>query len=402
MKQGKKSILLITELYPNNDNSFLGTFIVSQIEALKQHYRIVIIVPYASGIREWLQNKQQTPVHSKNLNIYYVKQYHRWLAWLKKLPLGIYFFINKKYIKHQVLLLAKKLHKNHQFILVHGHESYIGDEAVNIGKKLRIPSIVTIHGLYNYHKAAVGRATMINITMNLNHANRLFAVSKVAATSYQKNGVNREIDIIPNGLNDNTLKFAPPLSEKWQKIIKNKTIILTVGFFAKEKRFEQVINAAAKLKEKHGDSFVVLMIGRGGLEEYYKKLIKEKNLENHVYIVGQIPPSEMMSYYNACDFLAHPSIIESFSMACMEAASAGKPFICTSNIGLTEYITPNKEAFVIPPDNIDALTEKMDILLQNTGLRQQMGVVAKQTAETFLWKNQIHKTLAIYEQLTQV
>lgn len=397
----QKSILIITELYPNTDNSFLGTFIVSQIEALRQYYRIVVIVPYALVIRNRLKNKRQKQIHLDNLDVYYIKQFPRWLAWLKKMPLAIYFFINKKYIKHQMLSLAKRLHKDHQFILVHGHEFYIGDEAVNIGKKFHIPSVVTIHGLYNYHKAAVGRATMMNITMNLNHANRLFAVSKVAATSYQKNGVNREIDIIPNGLNDNTLKFVLPLPKKWQEIIKGKTAILTVGFFVREKRFEQVIEASAKLKEKHGDSFVVLMVGRGELEASYRKLIREKNLEKHVYIVGQIQPNEMMTYYSACDFLAHPSIIESFSMACLEAASAGKPFICTSNIGLTEYITPNKEAFVIPPDNIDALTEKMDILLQNTGLRQQMGIVAKQTAETFLWKNQIHKTLAIYEQLTQ-
>lgn len=170
-------------------------------------------------------------------------------------------------------------------------------------------------------------------------------------------------------------------------------------FFLKEKRFEQVINAAAELKGKYGDSFVVLMIGRGGLEGYYKKLIKEKNLENQIYIVGQIPPSEMMSYYNGYDFLAHPSIVESFSMACLEAASAGKPFICTSNIGLTEYITPNKEAIIISPDDQNAVVKKMELLLIDEKLREKMGEADRLTAQKFLWKNQIRKTLSVYEQL---
>src|SRR3989338_6026097 len=201
MDQKKRPILLITELYPNSDNPFLGTFICSQIRELARYYRIVVIVPYCISIAN-LWKKQPIHVHQENTDIYYIKQYPRWLAWLKKMPLGIYFFINKKYIKYQILSIAKKLHNKYHFSLVHGHESYIGDEAVNIGKKLDIPSIVTIHGLYDYHKVAIGRAAMLNITANLNQANRLFAVSKVAAISYQKNGVNREIHIIPNGLNE--------------------------------------------------------------------------------------------------------------------------------------------------------------------------------------------------------
>ena len=153
--------------------------------------------------------------------------------------------------------------------------------------------------------------------------------------------------------------------------------------------------------DKYDESFIILMIGRGELKTTYQKLIQYNKLEKYIYIVGQVHPAEMMSYYSACDFLVHPSIIESFSMACLEAASAGKPFICTSNIGLTEYITPNKEAFIIPPDNIEALTEKMDILVGDKKLREQMGGAAKQTAEIFTWDRQIHKTLAIYEQLIQ-
>jgi glycosyltransferase involved in cell wall biosynthesis len=128
-------------------------------------------------------------------------------------------------------------------------------------------------------------------------------------------------------------------------------------------------------------------------------LISKNGLNQQVIIVGQVNPSNMDSYYNAADFLVHPSIIESFSMVCLEIMSAGKPFICTSNIGLVEYITPNEEAFVISPDNVDALTEKMEVLLKDTKLRQMMGEKSKLTAQKFLWSNQINKTISVYEQL---
>ncbi|MDO9399729.1 MAG: glycosyltransferase [bacterium] len=160
---------------------------------------------------------------------------------------------------------------------------------------------------------------------------------------------------------------------------------------------EQIIYAITKLK-KHQDSFVLLIIGRGELEQFYKKIIKDNRLKNQVYIVGEVAPHEIMSYYTICDFLVHPSIIDSFSMACLEAMSAGKPFICTKNIGITEYIKNNKEAFIISPDHLNQLVEKIDILLSNSKLRKKMGKAAYQTSLKFQSNNLKYKFIEIYEE----
>jgi len=395
----KPTILIITELFPYEDNSFVGTFVVNQIKALKKNYNFVIIVPRFFGF----SIKKQIFKQQDNIKIYYIRQYSFFLLASLKLKIlkpQTIAFINKIFIRKKILKLSKKLHKKYNFSLVHGHESYIGDEAGHVGNKLHIPSIVTIHGLYEYHKLGWGEKVMQLIIKNLNKSNKILAVSRIALNSYQKNGLrNEKNEIIPNILNKQEAGLLPV---KWRNIIENKKVILTVGFFTEAKRIEQVIYAFVELRKKYQDSFILLIIGRGKLETFYKKIIKDNNLENQVYIIGEVAPNKIMSYFQICDFLVHPSIVDSFSMTCLEAMSAGKPFICTQNIGITEYIKNNQEAFIVPPNDLNELTKKMDTLLINSELRKKMGRLAYQTSLKFQDNNLKHKLFKIYEEFIEI
>ncbi len=237
---------------------------------------------------------------------------------------------------------------------------------------------------------------MKQVVNNLNLADKLIAVSKMTACSYKEQGIEKEIQVIPNGIGNSKIK---PIPEQWKRITENKTVILAVGFFAHIKRIEQVLYAAIELKKRQGNSFVILILGAGSLENFYRDIIRNARLEDQIYIVGQIPPPEIMAYFTASDFLVHPCVLESFSMVCLEAMAAGKPFICTKNIGITEYITNGKEAFIIPADNLASLTEKMDILLQNRKLRERMGQAAQETSLKFGWNDLAPEILRVYDRL---
>lgn len=111
-------------------------------------------------------------------------------------------------------------------------------------------------------------------------------------------------------------------------------------------------------------------------------MISDRELGDQVYIIGQVSPTELKAYYRACDLLVHPSVVDSFSIVCPEAMTMGKPFICTRNIGITEYITNGHEALVVPSDDIVTLTRKIDTLLSNEEIRNEMGRRAKNTADS--------------------
>jgi glycosyltransferase involved in cell wall biosynthesis len=395
MENRKPAILIVTELYPNRSVLFLGSFVKNQLKALENYYRFVVVVPVA------FESKIERPVVTEgDISVHYIKSYFSFFL----LGAGK-FILNRRYeakswkksfLRGRIIAIAKKLHSQYHFSAVHGHEVYVGDEAAAVGKALGIPSVVTIHNLYEYHESCFGAEAMKQVMENLNHAGKLIAVSEMTARSYAAKGIKEKIEVIPNGIGDVRAGLVP---ERWGRVIKDKTVILTVGFFGHVKRIEQVIYAAAELKKKRGDSFVVLIIGTGALEGFYRDIIKNVRMENQIHIVGQVPPAEMGSYFAAADFLVHPCVIESFSMVCLEAMAAGKPFICTKNIGITESVTDGKEAFVVPPDNIGSLIEKMDILLSDPELREKMGRAAKEAAKKFRWENQIGKILKIYSSL---
>lgn len=392
----KPTILVLTELIPSHENLFLGNFVVNQMEALRERYQFVVIVPRLCRP----SRRPSASIVSDGVRVYYVWRWSLALAVLRRFGvrrLHLLLYWNKIIMRRKIVTLAKRLHKQYNFSLVHGQEAYIGDEAVPVGKVLGIQSVVTIHGLHEYHRQVWGKYCLGQVVKHLNHADQLMTVSNIAANSYRNHGVKQAFYVIPNGI---TIPRSPPsLPAAWQLVTRRKTVILAVGFFIPEKRFEQVIAAAIRLRERWNDSFVVLLIGMGNLQLEYERMICENHLENHVYIVGQVPPAEMSSFYAACDFLVHPSVIESFSMVCLEALSVGKPFICTDRIGITEYITPNREAFVIPPDNFGVLVQRMNDLVFDQELRRRMGQAGLETAKKLQWSKIAPYITRIYDRL---
>lgn len=60
-------------------------------------------------------------------------------------------------------------------------------------------------------------------------------------------------------------------------------------------------------------------------------------------------------------------------MAVLEALSMGRPVICTPVGALSEIIQDGVNGFVVMPGDIDALVEKINVLLSNNDLRKMMG-----------------------------
>ncbi|MDO9399730.1 MAG: glycosyltransferase [bacterium] len=205
----KPTVLIITELFPYDSDSFIGAFVVNQIQALKKKYNFIIIVPRFFGF----SIKKQISKQQDNVNIYYIRQYSFFLLICRKLGIlksSTVAYINKLLIRKKILKLAQKLHKKYNFLLIHGHESYIGDEAGYIGRQLDVPSIITIHGIYEYHKLGWGEKIMGLIIKNLNKADKILAVSKISLNSYQKNGLSiKNYEIIPNIINKKKLDSSP-------------------------------------------------------------------------------------------------------------------------------------------------------------------------------------------------
>jgi glycosyltransferase involved in cell wall biosynthesis len=303
--------------------------------------------------------------------------------------------LNKQYAGKKLGAMAERLHRRYGFQLVFGQEVYVGDEAVPIGIRLGIPKVFLLHGLHPYHEKLFGPPAVAAALRNMEDADRLISVSRLAAESYRAKGLRRDdISIIPNG----TSPLPDPApSPALRDFIRGKTVLLTVGFFSAEKRTHQSIQALRDLHAAGERDTVLVIVGTGGLRRELETLVSRLGLEQHVRFAGVVAPSDMPSIYAAADILVHPSVVESFSMVCLEAMSYGKPIVCTEGIGILEYIHPGVDSVAVPPDRQDLLSGAVAGLVRNLEERRRIGEAARRTALSMTLEEQVEKTRRILE-----
>ena len=81
----------------------------------------------------------------------------------------------------------------------------------------------------------------------------------------------------------------------------------------------------------------------------------------------------MPALYSALDVFVLPSHREGFSRSAMEAAACGLPLVLTDIRGCREVGPGRRRGVLVPPRDADALTEAVERLLADRGLREGLG-----------------------------
>ena len=94
--------------------------------------------------------------------------------------------------------------------------------------------------------------------------------------------------------------------------------------------------------------------------------------------------------------------MEGLPKSLIEATAIGRPVITTNSIGCKDTVDDGVNGFLIPTKDVDALTEKLRVLIDDSNLRQKMGKAAREKAEKeFSLDVVIEKHLEIYNELLE-
>lgn len=147
--------------------------------------------------------------------------------------------------------------------------------------------------------------------------------------------------------------------------------ILYAGRLAEEKKIDVVIRAAA-LARKKIPAIRVIVVGRGAHEAPLRSLARELGMENCVTFTGFVPSAHLPRYYAQSDVFAIMSTAETQSIVAMQALACAIPVIAADAWGFKEYITP-AVGFLVSPDDVDGVAEKIIYLHDHPRERIQMG-----------------------------
>lgn len=166
-------------------------------------------------------------------------------------------------------------------------------------------------------------------------------------------------------------------------IKKDKLTILFVGGLDRSHYFKGVNNLIKAVGELENRDWVLKIAGEGELQNDYAKLAVNLKINNQVKFLGKLNGRELVKTFQQADVLVLPSINknEAFGLVLIEAMACGTPVIASNLPGVRSVFTDGKEGFLIEPNNITDLKEKLEIILGDQNWRERMSQAARQLAE---------------------
>jgi GalNAc-alpha-(1->4)-GalNAc-alpha-(1->3)-diNAcBac-PP-undecaprenol alpha-1,4-N-acetyl-D-galactosaminyltransferase len=219
-----------------------------------------------------------------------------------------------------------------------------------------------------------------------------FSNALIVQTRYDKEKYNRLANafVINNPLN-------------LREMILNNTRagknILAVGRLNKQKGFDRLIKAFSHLAPK---DWKLAIIGEGSERSNLEKLIYDLNLEDYISLPGITKAIE--KWYKKSSIFVLSSRNEGFPNVLCEAMAYGCACISFDCIaGPNEIITDKVDGYLVKNGDVDALSEKMDFLINNSEERRRIGKEAMKISDRLnidsimsKWDKIIEKILIVH------
>jgi teichuronic acid biosynthesis glycosyltransferase TuaC len=179
---------------------------------------------------------------------------------------------------------------------------------------------------------------------------------------------------------------------------KHAPALVTVGHLVARKRHADVMRALAVLSDRH-PTLRYVIVGEGPERPALESLAARLGVAERVELCGQLEPAEALARMRSCTLFAMPSTEEAFGVAYIEAMAAGLPAIgCRGEPGPEEIAKAGDGFVLVPPGDIERLSQRIDELLSDTDRLREAGRRARATvAANFTWEGCGVQTRAAYE-----
>jgi len=219
-----------------------------------------------------------------------------------------------------------------------------------------------------------------------------------------KKGIRRNIITIPNGVDVDRFKpseSAGELFRESQSISNSSKVILFSGRLSFEKRVDLLIKAFKKLL-RYMPEALLLILGDGPQKGDLIALAERFNIQKQVLFLGRIEHDDKLipAIYNATDVFVLPSAFETQGLSVLEAMACGKTVIATSVGGVVDLIRNKYSGLLVRFNDVEELTNALKNILIDDQTRQQIGEVARRTAQAYSIAVTTHKLISMYESLT--
>jgi len=253
------------------------------------------------------------------------------------------------------------------------------------------PYIVTIHDLIHlrfpqFFKTKVGPYYATVVKFAARRAARVITDDERTVGDLTRLlGVDaRKCRVIPLGCDDAFLQDAQPYRAK-------QPYFLYVGNHRPHKDLLTFFEAWARLPERYRIDLYLT-----GQDDFGPDLLRYQSADRQIVVLGDVPVAKLPSLYAGATALVHPALCEGFGLPMLEAMASRVPVIATED-AIPRAL--ESAALLYPARDVEALTVRLQRLLEDQGLRNALINEGRMLAESLTWDRCAIATAAVYREV---
>jgi glycosyltransferase involved in cell wall biosynthesis len=273
----------------------------------------------------------------------------------------------------------KKISQETSLDLINFHQP-LSAFGVSLSSRLKgIPKVYTFHSSwpkeYAIKTARMGLGYGLRKWMEkriLRYCQKIIVLSQYSRGQLQDmyKIANSKIEIIPGGVD--TQRFIPSEDKEILKVKLNipmdKFFLFTLRNLVPRMGLENLIEAMSILVKKE-PNIILIIGGKGFLEERLKGLVRKLGLEDYIKFVGFIEQERLPLYYQAADLFILPSrYLEGFGLVTLEALACGTPVLGTPVGGIKEILGKLDQDLLFRDTDAKSIAEKILFYLSSKDL----------------------------------
>lgn len=284
---------------------------------------------------------------------------------------------------------------------------YLYWEPNYIALPLDNPSVVTVYDLSHiahpeFHPAERVAAMTRDVEASVQRAQRIITISEFTRGEIMREyGVPADrIDIVPPAVGD---EFRQPATTDHIDAVRKKhslpaNYLLSVGTLEPRKNVEGLLKAYLRLPDALRKQYPLVLVGvkgwlTGALEQQLAPLVAAGEVRQ----LGYVDQPDMAVLYQQASALAYVSFYEGYGMPVAEAMAAGTAVLTSGCTSMPEVA--QGAALLADPHDVDDVASKLEQLLSDEKLRDQMQEQGRQIAADYTWQCSGEKLLAVLRAL---
>lgn len=292
--------------------------------------------------------------------------------------------------------------------LVHAGDPVVAPIAWILKRLLRVPAVVTAHGLDVTLPVAPYQWFIPRVLRGLD---RIVCISSSTLRACTARGIPSEKCIVIHPGVD--IPSTPASRERARRHlgdilgrdIQGRAILLTVGRLVPRKGVHWFVERVLPQVQAVRPDVCYVVVGRGPNSAQIRSAADCPALGRTVCLLEDVSDDELDYVYEAADLFVMPNLpvlgdMEGFGLVALEAAARGLPVLAADLEGIREAVVPERTGRLLEPSDADSWSRAVVEALGQPGFLQRLAELAPGTvSQHFTWKEMADAYEDVFRQL---